>query len=363
MRSFSGIMDPVYDKSMKYSQIDKFWLKFIRDKRDLPFVYLTIKITVFMMGTGILLFFPMPSLIWWTLAALYFIMNNFVYKGPFGLMLHCTSHRKWFKKKYDFLNKYLPWVVGPFFGQTPETYASHHLGMHHVENNLEDDESTTIHYQRDSLKDFMRYFGDFLFRGLIKTIRYFDLRKLFRFRNKLIRGEVIFFVACIGLSFINWQATLWVFILPFFISRFVMMLGNWAQHSFVDYDEPGNCFKNSINCINTPYNKKCWNDGYHIDHHIRPAMHWTEYPIHFQKNIDEFAENKALVFENIDFLKVWWLLMGKNYKKLADHVVNINGMFKSDQEAIDLMKQRTSKMPIRGITMKSLKVKEATSTI
>jgi hypothetical protein len=36
--------------------------------------------------------------------------------------------------------------------------------------------------------------------------------------------------------------------------------------------------------------------------------------------------------------------MRKNYKKLADHLVNINGMFTSEQEAISLMKSRTAKI-------------------
>ena len=61
------------------------------------------------------------------------------------------------------------------------------------------------------------------------------------------------------------------------------MMGNWTQHAFVDGEDPGNAYKNSITCINVKYNKKCWNDGYHISHHIRPAMHWTEHPTFFQK--------------------------------------------------------------------------------
>jgi fatty acid desaturase len=133
------------------------------------------------------------------------------------------------------------------------------------------------------------------------------------------------------------------------------MLGNFSQHSFVDFDDPGNNYKNSINCINHPYNKKCWNDGYHIDHHNKPALHWTLYPVHFQENLDEFAKHKAFVFENLDFLRIWILLMRNDYKKLASHLVNINGAFESEEEAITLMKKRTTKMPKRGITMKSLK--------
>ena len=81
-----------------------------------------------------------------------------------------------------------------------------------------------------------------------------------------VRGEFLFIVMCIGLCFINWPATLAVFILPFFTFRIIAMTGNWAQHSFIDPADPGNAYRNSVTCINTKYNVKCWNDGYHISH-------------------------------------------------------------------------------------------------
>jgi fatty acid desaturase len=356
MRELTTITDPVYVERDHFSRFEKFWISKIRDKRDLPFIHVMFKITFLMMLPGLsLFFFPATSWLWWAIAAYYFYVNNIVYKGPFGLMLHCTSHRILFKQKYNFANYYLPWIVSPFFGQTPETYASHHLGMHHVENNLEDDESSTMQYQRDSFRDFMKYFLNFLVKGFVDLVNYFNWRKRYKLRDRVIRGEVLFFVACIALLFVHWPATVVVFILPFFISRFIMMLGNFSQHSFVDFNDPGNNYKNSVNCINTSYNKKCWNDGYHIDHHNKPSLHWTLYPVHFQENIDEFAKHKAFVFDNLDFLWIWIALMRKDYKKLASHLVNINGTFKSEEEAISLMKKRTAKMPKRGITMRSLK--------
>jgi hypothetical protein len=123
-----------------------------------------------------------------------------------------------------------------------------------------------------------------------------------------------------------------------------MMLGNWTQHAFVDPDQPDNLFTSSINCINTPYNRICWNDGYHIIHHLRPGMHYTEMPGEFLKHAPLFAANKALVFDNLHYLQIFICLLLKRYDKLADHVVNINGMFASRDEAIQLMKERTRKI-------------------
>jgi hypothetical protein len=339
------LTDPVFNPHKKYSTFDNFWLARLKDERDLPFVYLTLKITFFMLPLGILLFIPsITGWLWWAIVVAYHFANNFVFKGPFGLMLHCTSHRPWFNEKLRWMNLYLPWVVGPFFGQTPETYSAHHLAMHHRENNLEDDLSSTMHYQRDSFVGFLKYFSAFFFTVIPSLALYFNSKDQLTLRNRVIRGELFFWFTCMALCFVRWQAVLVVFVIPLLISRLIMMVGNWAQHSFVDPDDPGNFYKNSVTCINTKYNNKCWNDGYHISHHIKPNLHWTLHPDHLQTNIDEYVSNKALIFEGIHFLHIWWYLMTNNYEKLAKRVVNLNGMFASEAEAIQLMKTRTQKI-------------------
>ncbi|WP_333820663.1 fatty acid desaturase family protein [Ohtaekwangia sp.] len=340
-----SLADPVFIPGEQYSAFDRFWLNKIRDERDLPFIYLTLRITFTLLPVAVLLYMPfIVGWVWWLMAGVYFILNNFVFKGPFGLMLHCTSHRPFFREEYRWLNKYLPWVIGPFFGQTPETYASHHLAMHHRENNLEEDLSSTMHYQRDSFRHFMLYFTRFFFMVIITLAHYFDKRSQATLRNKVIRGELLFIVGCVLLCFVNWQATFMVFLLPLLISRFIMMLGNWAQHSFVDESDPGNFYKNSITCINTKYNHKCWNDGYHISHHIKPNLHWTLHPEHLQNNLQAYMDNQALIFEGIHFLHIWWFLMTKNYSKLAKHVVNVDGVLGTEADIINLMKRRTRKI-------------------
>ena len=345
MKSFPKITDPIFSKPSEYSAVDKFWLRLIRDERDLPFCYLTLRITLIMVPLGILLYMPfITGWVWWAVSLAYIYVNNISFKGPFGLMLHCTSHRPWFKKEYRIANYYLPWFVGLFFGQTPDTYSSHHIGMHHRENNMEEDLSSTMHYQRDSLFDFFKYYLNFFLLGILPLIKYFDTRNQKKLKRKIIRGELFFVLMCVALCFVNWPATVMVFIAPFVISRLVMMMGNFAQHSFIDSEDPGNHYKNSITCINVKYNKKCWNDGYHISHHIKPAMHWTLHPEHLQKNLGEYAENRALIFEGLEFLGVWIKLMGKKYDDLADHLVNIEGIFGSKEEAIKVMKERTKKI-------------------
>jgi len=259
------------------------------------------------------------------------------------LMLHCTSHRVFFKSNYGFMNYYLPWLIGPFFGQSPETYYTHHIGMHHAENNLDDDDSSTMHYQRDSIKDFLKYFTRFFFLVIYNLSQYFLRKNRPKLRARLIKGEMTFIIGCTLLSFVNLPATITVFWIPFLLSRIVMMLGNWAQHSFVSANDPGNNYKNSITCINTKYNHKCWNDGYHISHHEKPSMHWTEHPIYFKKTLPDYINNNAIVFDGIHFLHVFVYLMRKRYDLLAKHFVNIGNVYKTDEEVIAFLKLRTQK--------------------
>jgi hypothetical protein len=345
MKKLGDITDPVYVQPDQFSAIDRFFLKYIRDERDLPFLYLTLHITFTMIPLGLLLYMPfLEGWLWWAVAVAYAFYNNVRFKGPFGLMLHCTSHRVLFKKEYNWMNHYLPWVVAPFFGHSPETYYTHHVGMHHAENNLEDDESSTMPFQRDSFRDFLMYFGSFLFTGIYHLAAYFFRKKRKRLLYRSVRGEVVFILFCVALSMVNFMATLWVFILPFFLYRLVAMMGNWAQHSFIDAADPGNDYKNSITCINTKYNHKCWNDGYHISHHEKQNMHWTEHPVYFRKTLDNYISNDAIVFDGIHFLHVYFWLMTGRYDKLAANFVNLGDRYHSDDEVIAFLKSRTRKI-------------------
>lgn len=349
MKTLGTLSDPVYIPKQRFSWYDKLWLRIMNDKRDLPFIYLLTTIHLTVVPTAILLFTPVfEGWWWWLVAAVQFIVAQFYFKGRFGLMFHCLCHRKTFRKPYQgWIHSYITWIVCPLFGHAPEGYFSHHLGMHHIENNTEEDTSSTMKYQRDSLRGFLAYFFTFLFVGVKNTILYLYYRGRKKLYMRLTLGEYVYLVFCIAMCFVDLRATLVVFIIPLLFARLVMMLGNWTQHSFIDSSNPDNLYTNSINCINTRYNSTCWNDGYHIIHHLRPGMHYTDMPAEFLKRKDDFARNKAIVFDGIHYLHVFRYLLTKRYDKLADNLVNINNMFSSREEAILLMKERTRKIPLK----------------
>jgi len=342
------ITDPVHRPKEKHNAIERFFLKYINDERDLPFVRLSLTLLAIFPPLAVWMFIDFH--LW--VAAIYLFLNWAIFLGPFILMLHNTSHRSLFKHKYKKWNNFIPWFIGPFFGESPETYFAHHVAMHHPENNLEDDLSTTMPYRRDSVRGFLLYFFEFFLTTVGQLGNYLWRRNRRPIMWWMIVGELSYFAMCIAMSFINWKAALVVLIVPLFFTRFMMMAGNWAQHAFVDAATPNNCYRNSITCINTVYNRKSWNDGYHISHHVRPNRHWTQHPEEFLNNLDTYIREEAIVFEKVDFTTVWLFLMLKRYDLLAKRYVQLDPENpKTREEIIALLKQRTRKIVNREYVM------------
>lgn len=312
-------------------------LVFITDERDIPFLKLSAVITATVVTSGVWLF--IGGFRPWLAAA--HVVLTFWFLGPYILMLHNTSHRRFFRPRFQKLNHYIPWVLGPFFGETPDTYFAHHVGMHHPENNMDEDLSSTLPYRRDSVRGFARYFTRFFFAVIFELPSYFVRKKRRSLAWRSVVGEVLFHGMLVGLAFVDWRSMLVVFALPFVATRFLMMCGNWGQHAFVDQETPESCYRNSITCINTGYNRRCFNDGYHIGHHVKPNRHWTEMPEDFTKNLAKYAKERAIVFEGIDFFMVWFFLMLKRYDTLAKHYVVLEGERPPESEIIALLRSRT----------------------
>jgi hypothetical protein len=142
-----------------------------------------------------------------------------------------------------------------------------------------------------------------------------------------------------------------------------MMMGNWAQHAFVDPNDSANSYRNSISCINTRYNRRCFNDGYHILHHIKPRAHWTEHPVEFEKNIAEYGKNDAIVFDGIDYFPIWLNMMLGRWGYLADHFVRLPGApERSKDDVIAFLKSRVQPVAWPATTTASAPAVEAGAT-
>lgn len=323
--------------------LDQRLVALLNDPRDLPFVHLMIA-CLGLCACGVALYFVGEA--FWYLVPVYALVWGFGLVDRFILMLHCTSHRRLFKKRYDVLNRIIPWVIGPFFGESPDTYFAHHLGMHHPENNLDSDLSSTMPFQRDRLTHWLRYYGRFLLVGLFDLSRYHRRKGNAKLLRRTIVGEVGYWSAIAVLLWLEPRATLVVFVAPLLLVRTLMMVGNWGQHAFVDGSDPGNAYKNSITCVNTRYNRRCFNDGYHIHHHVRATCHWSDLPREFEQNRETYGRQDAIVFDGLDFFQVWLLLMLGQHGRLARRVVKLPGApERTHEETIAWLRSRLAAIP------------------
>jgi hypothetical protein len=321
------IRDPVWERPDSYRSWEQAALGYIRDERDLIFVRVILRMTFLVLPVCLGMYLLPPRYV--AYAALPYLGYIFLgYGARYGLMLHATGHRPLFKREYQWMWQYLPWVLGPWLGHTPTSFSAHHMWMHHAENNMLGDHSTTLPYKRDSFLQFVHYWARFFFMGLIHTPRYLALRGRGKIAWRLMLGELAWIGMVAVAFYVNWAAALLTLVVPWFMMRWLMMAGNFAQHAFVD--------------VNAGYNEKAYNDGYHIVHHERPALHWSEMPGWFEDHLDKMIARDAVVFDGLtDNQAVWFLLMTKNYDKLARHLVDFKG--RTHEEKIAFLKSRVQR--------------------
>ncbi|BCS26113.1 fatty acid desaturase [Aspergillus puulaauensis] len=258
----------------------------------------------------------------WAHGVAHWIMQTY-FVGTYTLMMHQHIHMGGIlKKSLWWFDGVFPYITNPLMGHTWNSYYYHHVKHHHVEGNGPDDLSSTIRYQRDELGDFLCYVGRFFFFIWLELPLYFFRKGKTVMAAKAAFWELGNYLALYVLwNYVNWRATLFVFMLPLLQLRVGLMVGNWGQHAFVDEVDPNSDFRSSITLIDVPSNRFCYNDGYHTSHHLNPLRHWRDHPVSLLQQKDRYAEEHALVFRNIDYIMITIQLMRKDYKYLAKCLV------------------------------------------
>ena len=282
-----------------------------------------------------------PAPILCLLGAGYFYFHFSTYARSFILALHYSTHRPIFNRNWKFLNSFNSSFLCLFFGLPPWVYYSHHIAMHHCENNTTPfDVSSTMPYRRDSKWQHFTYMLRFAVAIWFELPYVLWRRNRYKLALRCITGEVLFFAALAYLLTQHPIPTFFVFGVPWAVISFAMMQGNWKQHIFVDPDDPDNNYKSTFTCINTPTNSRNFNDGYHIEHHENPGCFWYNLPEYFQKNLHNYVENDAFIFTGIGSMEVGRLVLNGDLDTLADHYVNVGQKKRTKEELIAEFKRR-----------------------
>ena len=348
--TFPAITDPQAAPTYADSWLSRAITARLHEARDEVFARLTLRMYAVMLPAmaalyAALRFTRLPA---WAPALAYLALWGALVPSVI-LMLHNTMHRPFFRSAG--WNRWHPYTMSLFFG-IPSGYREHHMGMHHMEDNMLEDLSSTMRYRRDSFLHFLVYFGRFFALVVFELPAYLLRKGRKAMARRMITFELAHEALVVGALLLDWRFGLAAFVVPFVTCRFMMMAGNWGQHAFINVDHKNNGIANSVSCINTPYNRRCFNDGYHIGHHLKANRHWTELPADLLANREQYAREGAIVFAGIDFFLVSVLLWTKQWKTLARCYVRLDGVERSDEEVIAMLKARV--LPVRTWELESI---------
>ena len=317
----------------------------LRDERNSPYLFSLI-------GTGVLT----PTLFvfsywwqskqthfdWWAVLAYHVLIFGpyFVFYSQVATLIHKEGHepKGFFRKPFTFLNKFFGHFMAFFYGHVPEGYPMGHMRIHHKHDNAPEDVTSTVFYDRNQASRFMMYLFEFMLFWTGISIAYYHYRKnrMEEFR-RMVFGMLFYYLLIAVVMYFNFWFGFAYLLLVHLSTIIFLAVINYTWHAWTDPNEPKNIYKNSITVLNGQYN--VYNEDYHVEHHKRPQTHWEEYPGNYQKHLKEYAENRAIIFDDTQAFEIFfWLLFGA-YDKMADHMIDLNNDM-SQADKIALLKER-----------------------
>jgi fatty acid desaturase len=337
LRSAYEFLSDAYDRF-----IERLAGKVLRDPRDAPALRLMVSVTLTVLPVFVAqLILEKPRLL------LVIAFYLFLYGPKFQRFVrmfsakHLEAHRpqSYFADGYDkVFGRYVEFFLGYLYGNVPELDRTVHVRLHHRENGGPDDTVTSSGYDRTKPVHFLWYLADNIWTALgFAPYAYFRARGDEKLVRRMLWGMARFYVFFAAIFIYNWRIGIWFALVPFLVMNFIMAMTAWVQHAFCDAEHPEDYFANTV----TVYDEvNFMNEGYHLCHHHRSGLHWTEMPTHLERIRDKMRESRSLVFRDLDFMELFIeLTLLRRMDVLAEKLETWEPM--SREEKRELLESRT----------------------
>jgi len=340
---------------MSLEQFQSLLLKRSLKTPEMPLIFLSWFGLVFIqLSSSLGLFIDIPktdlrfgSSFYITSFVLVLVSDFFAY---FHVLAHKEGHdhRGFFLPPLQSLNfTYVQWFVAIFYGAIPNSYAVGHNKIHHRYSNGLDDVHTCYDLDRSDPWSFLLYLPRFAaYWTGFSVFWHFMSRKEFRFAGRMLAGMVYFYGLVIFVGFYAWDFALAFLLYP--VLEAVVFFGaiSYLWHSFLDGDNLDCEYVNSVTIIEGLDN--IYNEDFHVVHHLPGSdqnIHWTEYPGHYERNIDDYKKYQATVFRDCEEGMMLYWIFSKKFDILAEHYVDLNGKMNHEEKKAHVLKRLRTIMP------------------
>jgi len=337
LRNAYQLLSRTYDRF-----IDRLGQEVLRDPRDTPALRLMVSLSLTTVPIFLIqLFLGKPRV----LLAIAFYLSLYGLKFERFVRMfsakHLEAHRRqgYFSDKYDkVFGRYVEFFLGYLYGNVPELDRTVHVRLHHKENSGPDDPLSSSDYDRTSRLDFLWYLSDNIWTVLgLAPYAYFRDRGDEENRKRMLWGMARYYVFFGAVFIYDWRIGIVYVLGPLLCMNFITAITAWVQHAFYDPEHPEDYFANTV----THFDElNFMNEGYHLCHHHRASLHWTEMPVHMDRIRGKMRESGSLVFRDLDVMELFVeLTLLRRMDVLAEKLVPWEPM--NHEQRLALLAKRT----------------------